>query len=146
MKLTQLYMMGFKSFKNPINIYFDQGITGIVGPNGCGKSNIVDAILWVTGSTTANQLRGDQMEDIIFAGTTKYPSSSFAEVSLTLEKTDPKLWPTHFLSISELVISRKLKRGGDSQYFINGKGCLLRNIQEILTKQGLWVLVLWSKI
>lgn len=136
MKIVKIEITGFKSFKNSVSIYFNQGLTGIVGPNGCGKSNIIDAVLWVTGSTTAGRLRGGQMEDVIFGGTEKHPPSSFAEVSLTFEKTSNGEWPSAFQSLSELVISRKLKRGGDSQYFVNGEACLLRNIQELLNDVG----------
>ena len=136
MKITKLEVSGFKSFNRPVSIHFDQGITGIVGPNGCGKSNIMDAVLWVTGSAMASQLRGDQMEDIIFAGTEKQAPASFAEVSLTLEKTEDGEWPKDFQSLSELVISRKLKRGGESQYSLNGSACFLRNIQQLLNDTG----------
>ena len=136
MKITKLEISGFKSFNRPVSICFDQGITGIVGPNGCGKSNIIDAVLWVTGSAMASQLRGDQMEDIIFAGTEQRPPASFAEVSLTLEKTENGEWPEDFQSLSELVISRKLKRGGESQYSLNGEVCFLRNIQQLLNDIG----------
>ena len=136
MKIAKLEISGFKSFNRPVSICFDQGITGIVGPNGCGKSNIIDAVLWVTGSAMASQLRGDQMEDIIFAGTEQRPPASFAEVSLTLEKTENGEWPEDFQSLSELVISRKLKRGGESQYSLNGSACFLRNIQQLLNDIG----------
>lgn len=127
-------MTGFKSFRNTTTIRFGEGITGIVGPNGCGKSNIVDAILWVTGEGLASQLRGSQMEDVIFAGTLSCPPSSFAEVNLTFEKDDGE-WPESFRS-SEFTITRKLSRGGDSKYFLNGEYCLLRDIQEIIMDTG----------
>ena len=134
MKLQQLQITGFKSFKNTVSIHFGEGITGVVGPNGCGKSNIVDAILWVTGSALAHQLRGRQMDDIIFSGTQKYPPSHFSEVTLTLEKSGK--WPQHLESLSQIDISRKFKRGGDSQYSINGSPCLLRDVQDILMSGG----------
>ena len=134
MKLSQIQMTGFKSFRNETTIRFGDGITGVVGPNGCGKSNIVDAILWVTGEGLASQLRGSQMEDVIFAGTSAFSPSSFAEVNLTFEKDEGE-WPEHFQS-SELIISRRLNRGGDSKYFINGEHCLLRDIQEIIMDTG----------
>ena len=136
MRIAKLNVFGFKSFRNSTVIHFDKGITGIVGPNGCGKSNIVDAILWVCGSGSASQLRGQQMGDIIFAGTEKNSPSSLAEVSLTFEKEDSQHWPEGFESLSEIVVTRKLKRGSDSQYFLNGEPCLLRNIQEIMMNVG----------
>ena len=135
MKLSQLQMTGFKSFKNHTTISFDQGITGIVGPNGCGKSNIVDAILWATGDSMASQLRGQQMDDIIFSGTQNYSSAPFAKVCLIFNK-DKGEWPEKFQSVNELVIKRKVKRGGDSQYFINDQPCLQRDIQELLMDTG----------
>ncbi|MDE0151062.1 MAG: AAA family ATPase [Bdellovibrionales bacterium] len=134
MKLSQIQMTGFKSFRNTTTIRFGDGITGVVGPNGCGKSNIVDAVLWVTGEGLASQLRGSQMEDVIFAGTSSCSPSAFAEVNLTFEKDEGE-WPEHFQS-SELIISRRLSRGGDSKYFINGEHCLLRDIQEIIMDTG----------
>ena len=136
MKLTKVEITGFKSFKNTASIYFDQGITGIVGPNGCGKSNIVDAVLWACGSALASQLRGDQMADIIFAGTDKQPPAHFASVAITLEKSSDGPWPIDFKAFCQLEIKRRLARGGESQYFINNTPCLLRNIQELLTDAG----------
>ncbi len=134
MKLSQIQMTGFKSFRNTTTIRFGEGITGVVGPNGCGKSNIVDAVLWATGEGLASQLRGSQMEDVIFAGTSTCPSSSFTEVNLTFEKGDGE-WPKHLQS-SELTITRRLSRGGDSKYLLNGENCLLRDIQEIIMDTG----------
>ena len=134
MKLSCIQMTGFKSFRNTTTIRFGEGITGVVGPNGCGKSNIVDAILWVTGEGMASQLRGSQMEDVIFSGTSVCSPSAFAEVNLTFEKDEGE-WPDQIQS-SELTISRKLSRGGDSKYFINGENCLLRDIQEIIMDTG----------
>ena len=136
MKLVKVEITGFKSFKNTASIHFDQGITGIVGPNGCGKSNIVDAVLWACGSALASQLRGDQMADIIFAGTEKHPPAHFASAAITLEKSDTAPWPSDFKAFSQLEIKRRLTRGGESQYFINNTPCLLRNIQELLTDSG----------
>ena len=85
MKLKRLVIQGFKSFKDRTTIHFDEGITGIVGPNGCGKSNIVDALFWVMGEQSAKHLRGSSMKDVIFAGSSKYNPGSWAEVSLVLD-------------------------------------------------------------
>ena len=82
MKLIRLHLQGFKSFKDRTTINFDEGITGIVGPNGCGKSNIVDALFWVMGEQSAKHLRGNKMKDLIFAGSSKYSPAGFAEVTL----------------------------------------------------------------
>ncbi len=135
MKLTQLQMTGFKSFKKHTKISFDQGITGIVGPNGCGKSNVVDAILWATGDSMASQLRGQQMDDIIFAGTQSSSASLFAEVSLIFDKDDGE-WPEKFQFVDELIVKRRVKRGGESQYYINNQVCLQRDIRELLMDTG----------
>ena len=135
MRLTELQMTGFKSFKNSTTISFNQGITGVVGPNGCGKSNIVDAILWATGDSMASQLRGQKMDDIIFSGTQSSSPAPYAEVSLFLNKDEGE-WPEKFQAVDELIIKRKVKRGGDSQYFINDQICLQRDIQEILMDTG----------
>ena len=135
MRLTQLQMTGFKSFKNPTKIQFDEGITGIVGPNGCGKSNVVDSILWATGDSMASQLRGQQMDDIIFAGTKNSPQSSYAEVSIIFNKDEGE-WPEKFQAVDELIIKRRVKRGGDSQYYINDQPCLQRDVRELLMDAG----------
>ena len=136
MKLLKLQISGFKSFKNTKEIYFYDGITGVVGPNGCGKSNIIDAVLWVTGQGSVSHIRGSQMEDVIFSGTDRYPPSSFAEVSIILEKEEEEKWPMDFKSLSELTITRRLKRGGETQCFINGESCLLRNVQDVFLEIG----------
>ena len=90
MKLKRLILQGFKSFKDRTSVNFDTGITGIVGPNGCGKSNIVDALFWVMGEQSAKHLRGNSMKDLIFSGSSKYSPGSFAEVSLILENNNNK--------------------------------------------------------
>src|SRR6187431_2759678 len=90
MRLNRLIIQGFKSFKDKTVIIFDEGITGIVGPNGCGKSNIVDALFWVMGEQSAKHLRGSSMKDLIFAGSSKYTPASFAEVTLVLDNINGK--------------------------------------------------------
>ena len=92
MRLRKLVLQGFKSFKDKTSVYFDGGITGIVGPNGCGKSNIVDALFWVMGEQSARHLRGQSMKDLIFAGSSKYGPGAFAEVNLVLENIGKKAY------------------------------------------------------
>ena len=137
-KLKRLVIQGFKSFKDRTTVGFDRGITGIVGPNGCGKSNIVDALFWVMGEQSAKHLRGTTMKDIIFAGSSKYPPASFAEVSLVLENTHAK--HIHIgnkvLAPSEIALTRKLYRNGETEYRINGEHCRMRDIQEVFMDTG----------
>ncbi|MCK5073816.1 MAG: chromosome segregation protein SMC [Bacteriovoracaceae bacterium] len=138
MRLKKLVVQGFKSFKDRTTVNFDQNITGIVGPNGCGKSNIVDALFWVMGEQSAKHLRGDTMKDVIFAGSSKYTSSSWAEVALVLENEEKK--HIHIgnkvSNPTDIQISRKLYRNGESEYRINGTPCRLRDIQEVFMDTG----------
>ncbi len=135
MRIKKLELVGFKSFKDRTVIQFDEGITGIVGPNGCGKSNIVDALIWVMGEMSAKHLRGSSMEDVIFAGAEGYAPMGMAEVSLTLEN-DGGPFPVQYLKHSEIMITRRLHRSGDSEYLINREVCRLRDVQEIFMDTG----------
>lgn len=135
MRIKKLELVGFKSFKDRTVIQFDTGITGIVGPNGCGKSNIVDALVWVMGEMSAKHLRGASMEDVIFAGSQDYAPTGFAEVSLTLEN-DGGPFPVQYLSHSEVMVTRRLHRSGESEYLINKEPARLRDIQEIFMDTG----------
>ncbi|HZJ83220.1 MAG TPA: chromosome segregation protein SMC, partial [Clostridia bacterium] len=132
MLLKKLEMYGFKSFADRIEIQFDQGITAIVGPNGSGKSNVADAVRWVLGEQSAKSLRGSKMEDIIFSGTQIRKPLGFAEVSLTLDNTDHAL-PVDF---SEVTITRRVFRSGESEYYINRSSCRLRDIIELFMDTG----------
>src|SRR6266702_1888293 len=120
MKLTRLRLHGFKSFVDPTDLVIEPGLTGIVGPNGCGKSNIVEALRWAMGETSARGLRGGEMDDVIFAGTTGRPSRNIAEVIVTLNDTHG-VAPPPFHELAELEIQRKIERGAGSNYRINGK-------------------------
>ncbi|MEL6131768.1 MAG: chromosome segregation protein SMC [Bacteroidota bacterium] len=133
MQLTKLELFGFKSFANRQTLIFDDGITGIVGPNGCGKSNIVDAIRWVLGEQKTKNLRSEKMENVIFNGTKSKRKSNFAEVSLTFENTK-NLLPTEY---SNVKITRKLYRSGESDYQINGVSCRLKDIQNLFLDTGI---------
>ena len=133
MELSKLEIKGFKSFGDKVTINFDAGITGIVGPNGCGKSNVVDAIRWVLGEQKQRNLRSDKMENIIFNGTKNRKQSQMAEVSLTLNNTK-NLLPTEY---SEVMITRKYYRSGDSEYQINGVTCRLKDITNLFLDTGI---------
>ncbi|HRK06737.1 MAG TPA: chromosome segregation protein SMC [Pseudobdellovibrionaceae bacterium] len=135
MRIKKLELIGFKSFKDRTVIQFDAGITGIVGPNGCGKSNIVDALMWSMGEMSAKHLRGSSMEDVIFAGAEGYAPMGMCEVSLTLEN-DGGPFPVQYLKHSEIMVTRRLHRGGESEYFINKEPARLRDIQEIFMDTG----------
>lgn len=132
MRLKQLSLRGFKSFAYRTTLKFEPGITVIVGPNGSGKSNITDAILWVLGEQRARTLRGSSMEDVIFAGSASQPSLGVAEVSLSLDNSDGAI-PLDF---TEVVITRRLFRSGESEYRINNSSVRLLDIQELLSDSG----------
>lgn len=135
MRIKKLELIGFKSFKDRTVIHFDAGITGVVGPNGCGKSNIVDALVWVMGEMSAKHLRGSSMEDVIFAGAEGYAPMGLCEVSLTLEN-DGGPFPVQYLKHSEIMVTRRLHRSGESEYFVNKEPSRLRDIQEIFMDTG----------
>ena len=136
MRIRQLELIGFKSFKKRTVIRFSEGINGIVGPNGCGKSNIMDAFLWVMGESAPSHLRGSSMEDVIFTGAGSLPPSGSAEVSLVLEKTKDGLWPSYYKNFSDLMLTRRLDREGKSEYLLNSKPCRLKDIQDIFIDTG----------
>jgi chromosome segregation protein len=135
LRIKKLELIGFKSFKDRTVIHFDKGITGIVGPNGCGKSNIVDALVWVMGEMSAKHLRGSNMSDVIFAGAENFAPMGMAEVSLTLEN-DGGPFPVKYLKFSEVMVTRRLHRNGESEYLINKETARLRDIQEIFMDTG----------
>lgn len=135
MRIKKIELIGFKSFKDRTVIQFDAGITGIVGPNGCGKSNIVDALVWVMGEMSAKDLRGSSMTDVIFAGAEGYAPAGMAEVSLTLEN-DGGAFPAKYLKHSEIMVTRRLHRNSESEYFINKEVARLKDIQEIFMDTG----------
>lgn len=129
----EIEMTGFKSFADETHINFDGGITAIVGPNGCGKSNVSDAIRWVLGEQSSKALRGKSMQDVIFAGTEKRRKLSYCEVSLVFDNTNK--WFN--IEYDEVVITRKLYRSGESEYYINRKPCRLKDIRDILYDSGI---------
>jgi chromosome segregation protein len=131
--LKSLTVRGFKSFASATTFDFEPGVTAVVGPNGSGKSNVVDALAWVMGEQGAKTLRGGKMDDVIFAGTSGRPPLGRAHVSLTIDNADGAL-PIDY---SEVTISRTLFRTGGSEYAINGAGCRLLDIQELLSDSGI---------
>ena len=130
MKFKKLTLIGFKSFANRLEIKFGEGITAIVGPNGCGKSNVADAVRWVLGEQSAKLLRGSKMLDVIFNGSKKRKAQSYAEVALTFDNHNRSLFPS--CEFEEVVMGRKLFRSGESEYYINGSQCRLRDINDML--------------
>lgn len=133
MYLSSLTLFGFKSFIDRLNIEFQPGLTAVVGPNGCGKSNILDAIRWVLGEQSAKALRGERMEDVIFAGNTHRKSVGMAEVSLTLSNVNGQL----SVPYEEVTITRRLYRSGDSEYLLNHNPCRLKDITRLFLDTGL---------
>ncbi len=132
MQLAKLEIKGFKSFADKIVINFDEGITGIVGPNGCGKSNVVDSIRWVLGEQKTSALRSEKMENVIFNGTSGRSAQQLAEVSLTINNTK-NLLPTEY---SQVTITRRLYRSGESEYLLNGVACRLKDITNLFLDTG----------
>ena len=130
MRLKSLDLVGFKSFLEPTSVGFAPGITAVVGPNGCGKSNVVDAIRWVLGEQAATRLRGKSAEDLIYAGNDSNPAAGMAEVSLLLEADDNCALPEPYIGLSEVCVTRRVYRSGESEYLINKIPCRLKDITE----------------
>ncbi len=133
MKLTRLELSGFKSFADDLNLPFEDGVTAIVGPNGCGKSNVSDAVRWVLGEQRARMLRGSKMDEVIFQGSAGRKPTNLAEVSLFFDNRDDTL-P---ISFDEVVVTRRLSRSGQSDYLINNSPVRLRDVQDLLRGTGL---------
>ena len=133
MRLTKLEIHGFKSFADRIEMVFEPGVTAIVGPNGCGKSNVSDAVRWVLGEQSAKTLRGAKMEEVIFQGSSARRAVNVAEVSLHFENDDGSL----DIPFREVVITRRLSRSGESDYFLNSAPCRLRDIHDMVRGTGL---------
>ena len=132
MGLKSVEIQGFKSFKDKIKLNFDNPITAIVGPNGSGKSNISDAILWVLGEQSAKNLRGNKMQDVIFAGTQKEKAVNFAQVSITFEND---LWKD--IDYQEITVTRRVFRTGESEYYINKNQVRLKDVKELFLNTGI---------
>ena len=133
MQLSKIEIKGFKSFGDHAQVLFDKGVTGIVGPNGCGKSNVVDAIRWVLGEQKTRALRSDKMENIIFNGTKKRKQAQFAQVALTFDN-DRGLIPSEY---TQVTITRRYHRTGESEYMINDVRCRLKDINDLFLDTGI---------
>ena len=133
MYLKKLELQGFKSFADKTTLEFKPGVTVVMGPNGSGKSNISDAVRWVLGEQSIKTLRGSKLEDVIFAGTQARKSVSFAEVAITMDNQDGKL-PVDY---SEVTVTRRVYRSGDSEFFINKNQCRLKDIVELFMDTGI---------
>ncbi len=132
MHLRQLTLKGFKSFADPVTLDLEPGVCVVVGPNGSGKSNIVDAVAWVLGSQSPKSVRSTKMDDVIFAGTGTRQQLGRAEVSLTIDNSDGRL----SIDLTEVTVTRRLFRSGDSEYEINGAPCRLLDVQDLLSDSG----------
>ncbi|MEA1981302.1 MAG: AAA family ATPase, partial [candidate division Zixibacteria bacterium] len=133
MYLKRLDILGFKSFANKTSVKFSTGITAVVGPNGCGKTNILDALRWVMGEQKITLLRGSKMEEVIFNGTRDQKPLGMAEVTLTLINNQ-NILPTEY---TEIQITRRLFRSGESEYLLNKVPCRLKDITELFYDTGL---------
>jgi len=135
MQLTRLRLAGFKSFVDPAEFTIAPGLTGIVGPNGCGKSNLIEALRWVMGETSAKGLRGVEMDDVIFGGTAARPARNLAEVSLAIDNAD-RTAPAAFNGSDDIEISRRIDRGGGSTYRINGREVRAQDVRLLFADQA----------
>jgi chromosome segregation protein len=135
MKIKKLELVGFKSFVDRTILHFDHDVLGIVGPNGCGKSNIVDAIRWCMGEQSARHLRGRSMEDIIFNGSETRGAHDFAEVTITFVNDSPDEMPLEYKDYAEVAVTRRLYRSGESEYLINKTAVRLRD-QGVLDRRA----------
>ena len=135
MNLKRLEISGFKSFRDKVTLDFPNGITGIVGPNGCGKSNVVDAIRWVMGEQRVKALRGKKMDDVVFNGSQDSAPVSMAEVTMTLVANGQN-FPGAYSELSEVSISRRVVCEGDHEYYLNRVPCRLLDIKEFFMGTG----------
>lgn len=135
-RLTQIKLAGFKSFVEPTVIPTPSELVGVVGPNGCGKSNIIDAVRWVLGETKASELRGASMQDVIFNGSSQRKPAARASVELVFDNTDGRV-PGQWSTYAEVAVRRVLTRDGASSYFVNGQQVRRRDIHDIFLGTGL---------
>ena len=127
-EFTKVRLSGFKSFVEPTELVIEDGLTGVVGPNGCGKSNLLEALRWAMGEASAKQMRGGEMDDVIFNGTNDRPARNIAEVVISLNNNDRKL-PAQWNELDEIEIVRRIERGEGSAYKVNGQDVRARDVQ-----------------
>ena len=133
-KFKKLKVKGFKSFVEPTEVIIEQGLTGIVGPNGCGKSNLVEAFRFVMGELSPKQMRGSELDDVIFNGTSGRPAWDIAEVTIDLDNTDRQA-PSLFNQSDEIEVTRRIWRGEGSEYRVNGKEVRLKDVQLLFAEK-----------
>src|SRR6056297_2269509 len=136
MRLTAIKLAGFKSFVEPTTIKLPSNLLGVVGPNGCGKSNIIDAVRWVMGESSARQLRGESMSDVIFSGSSVRKPVTTANVELVFDNADGRAGG-EYAKYNEISVRRQVSRDGQSSYFLNGARCRRRDIQDLFLGTGL---------
>ena len=134
MKLTRLRLIGFKSFVEPTDFLIEPGLTGVVGPNGCGKSNLVEALRWVMGETSHKSMRAAEMDDVIFAGNNNRPPRNTAEVAIQIDNAEHEA-PTQFNEHDTLDISRRIEREKGSLYRINGREVRARDVMTLVRRR-----------
>ena len=136
MRIKSLELNGFKSFIDRTVLRFERGITAVVGPNGCGKSNVVDGMRWAMGEQSPRRLRGKSMEDVIFAGSEGRAAVNVAEVVITFDNSDGS-GPPAFSGWNEIQVARRLYRSGESEYFLNQTPCRLRDVHDLFRDSGM---------
>ena len=136
MRLSRIKLVGFKSFVDPTAVHFPSNLTGVVGPNGCGKSNVIDAVRWVMGEISAKHLRGDSMSDVIFNGSGGRKPVGTASVELIFDNSDGAIGGA-YASYAEVSLRRQVGRDGSSTYFINGSKCRRKDITQLFLGTGL---------
>ena len=130
MRLKTIKLAGFKSFVDPTSVHFPSNLAAVVGPNGCGKSNIIDAVRWVMGESSAKNLRGESMTDVIFNGSINRKPVGQASIELVFDNSDGKLGG-EYASFTDIALKRRVTREGQSEYFLNGSKCRRRDITDI---------------
>src|SRR5690242_6854068 len=136
MRLTKIKLAGFKSFVDPTQVSFPSNLTGVVGPNGCGKSNVIDAVRWVMGELSAKHLRGDNMADVVFNGSAARKPVGTASVELIFDNADGKIGGP-YANYNEISLKRQVSRDGSSGYYINGARCRRKDITQLFLGTGL---------
>jgi len=136
LRLKSIKLAGFKSFVDPTTVNFPSNLAGVVGPNGCGKSNVIDAVRWVMGESSAKQLRGDSMTDVIFNGSSGRKPVGQGSIELIFDNTSGRV-AGEYASYNEISVRRRVTREGQSDYFLNGSKCRRRDITDIFLGTGL---------